>query len=632
MRRAPSAAAVLLLWAVLVAPSSVQTTGSSLSLFLLGHRIGTEQASLVRTGDVTELRTHFEYVDRGATVALDTTLTVRGDFTPLSFTSRGKSYRYFSVDTTVAKASGAANTFTLDGMAPIAAQGILIRYWLAHGRPPAITLEPSGDRVTIRETGPVFVTPSELGVLREFTIDGVTWGRQRLWLTQKDLRVVAAATTAGVLGFEAVDAALEPAVPVLIKSAIKARVAEAAVESRALKPVQRDAFALVGGRLIDGVADLPIENATVLIRNGRIAAAGPAHAVTIPSGVPRVDVSGQTILPGLWDMHAHVGLAEWGPVYLASGVTTARDMGGEMDVAIALREAWKDGSALGPRLLLAGLVDGPGAGSFGHVTAAGEQEGREVVARYKAAGFEQIKLYSLLNRPTVAAIVDAAHRAGMTVTGHIPNGMTLREVVALGMDHVAHLTVRGAPGSDELRDTIAFLKSRGTVIDPTISWSEMLGRSAQTPLSSLHPGLPHVAPPLRRLLESASGTGTPEQARERATRSLQVIKALHDAGVPIVAGTDKGVPGLSVVREIELYVEAGIGAMDAIRAATVVPARVMGLSNDTGSIAPGKRADLIVVDGNPLARIGDLRRLRLVAANGRLYDPNVLWTALSTQH
>ena len=364
------------------------------------------------------------------------------------------------------------------------------------------------------------------------------------------------------------------------------------------------------------------------MRDGRIAAVGAADATPVPRGVAVVDVKGKTILPGLWDMHAHVGLEEWGPVYLASGVTTARDMGGEFDVVTALRDAWKDGKAIGPRLLLAGLVDGPGPGSFGHVTAANPDEGRAAVERYKKAGFQQMKLYSLLDKPTTAAVIDAAHAAGMTVTGHIPGGLTMREVVEMGMDHIAHLTVRDAPGSDALRETIAFLKQHGTVIDPTLSWNELLGRSAQTPIASFIPRVEHVAAPLRRMLDSANGGNvTPAQARDRIARSLQIVKALHDAGIPIVGGTDKGVPGVSLAREIELYVEAGISPIDAIRAATAVPARVMGLADDSGTIRPGLRADLIVVDGNPLERIADIEKVALVCANGRLFDPAPLWRA-----
>jgi imidazolonepropionase-like amidohydrolase len=503
-----------------------------------------------------------------------------------------------------------------------------VRYWLAHGRPAAITAQPSGDRVTVREVRDLSMGISRTrGPLREFTIDGVAWGRQRLWLSAADLSVMAAVSSVGVLGFEAIAASLVPA-DVLATAAVHARLREAATEWAAIRPAQSGTFALTNGRLIDATGAPPIERATVVVRDGRITAAGPADTTGVPAGVPVVDVAGKTILPGLWDMHAHVGLTEWGPVYLASGVTTARDMGGEFDVVTALRDAWRNGSALGPRLLLAGLVDGPGPASFGQVTAANPDEGRTVVRKYKDAGFQQMKIYSMLDKPTVAAVIDAAHAAGMTVTGHIPIGLTLRDVVEMGFDNVAHLVVRDAPATDAMRDTIAFLKSHGTVIDPTISWNELLGRSPQTPIESFQPGFAHVAAPLQRLIAGANGGQvTPQQAHDRLTRSLLIIKALHDGGIPIVAGTDKGVPGVSVAREIELYVEAGLSPLEAIRAATAVPAQVMGLAADSGTIAPGLRADLIVVDGNPLARISDIRNVRLVAVDGRLYDAAPLWAA-----
>src|SRR5215471_1855780 len=612
---------------------TAQPLSTRLSLYLLSHRIGEERSDITTTGDASVLRTHFEYVDRGTTVALDSTLTYRSDVTPLSFESHGKSYRYFSVDASVPAASTAPASFTLEGVAPVAAQGLLVRYWLAHGRPAFITLQPSGDRVTIRESR----QPLELDdafsrrkKLLVYTIDGLAWGRQRLMLWEDTHDLAAVVSSVGVLGFEAVAPPLDgqAAVAALVRSAIAQRVSEAEREAPATPPLHRGTFAFTNGRLIDATGAPPIERANVIVRDGRIESAGPVETTPVPRGVPAVDVTGKTILPGLWDMHAHVGLAEWGPVYLASGVTTARDMGGEFEVVTALRDAWRDARAIGPRLLLAGLVDGPGPASFGHVTAANPDEGRAAVRTYADAGFQQMKLYSLLDKPTAAAVIEAAHAAGMTVTGHIPNGLSMRDVVEMGMDHIAHLTVRDAPGSDALRDTIAFLKAHGTVIDPTQSWNELLGRSTGTPIESFQPGFAHVPPPLQRLIAGANGGAvTPEQARDRLARSLAIVKALHDAGVPIVAGTDKGVPGVSVAREIELYVEAGIAPIEAIRAATAVPARVMGLQKDSGTIAPGLRADLIVVDGNPLERIADIRRVRLVSANGRLYDPGPLWKA-----
>jgi imidazolonepropionase-like amidohydrolase len=395
-----------------------------------------------------------------------------------------------------------------------------------------------------------------------------------------------------------------------------------------VEPFRSSHYALTGARLIDGTGAAPVERAVVIVNNNRIEAAGSADTVRVPKGLPTIDVSGKSILPGLWDMHAHVGQAEWGPVYLAAGVTTARDMGGEFESVTTLRDSWRDGRLVGPRLLLAGLVDGPGPNAFGAVTAASIDEAQAVVRRYKNAGFQQMKIYSLLDKPTTKAVIDAAHASDMTVTGHIPNGLTLRDVVEMGFDNVAHLVVRDAPGSDAIKETIALLKAHGTVMDPTISWNELLGRSAQTPVASFQPGIEHTAPPLRRLIESANGGSvTPQQAQERLTRSLEVIKALHDAGLPIVAGTDKGVPGVSVAREIELYAQAGFTPMDAIRAASAIPAQVMGLDKDTGTIAPGLRADLIVVDGNPLTNISDIRKVTHVCANGRLFETAPLWSA-----
>jgi imidazolonepropionase-like amidohydrolase len=130
------------------------------------------------------------------------------------------------------------------------------------------------------------------------------------------------------------------------------------------------------------------------------------------------------------------------------------------------------------------------------------------------------------------------------------------------------------------------------------------------------------------MLESANGGNvTPQQAHDRLARSLQIVRALHDAGIPIVAGTDKGVPGVSLAREVELYVEAGFSPMDAIRAATAIPAQVMGLASESGTLVPGLRADLIVVDGDPLGRISNITNVVYVCAAGTLYEAAQLWPA-----
>src|SRR5204862_6580335 len=215
-------------------------------------------------------------------------------------------------------------------------------------------------------------------------------------------------------------------------------------------------------RLVDGTGRPPIGDAVVVVRDGRIVDAGPSTSVAIPAGMTTVDLAGKTIVPGLWDMHTHVTQIEWAPVYLAAGVTTARDMGNEFEFITALRDAIAAKRVLGPRLLLAGLVDGSGPNAFGVQYADTPEEAKTAVAKYHDAGVEQMKIYSLIKPPIVEAITAEAHRAGMTVTGHVPNNMTIVQAVEAGMDQVAHLAIRGAAGSDDVARTIATLKERKT--------------------------------------------------------------------------------------------------------------------------------------------------------------------------
>jgi imidazolonepropionase-like amidohydrolase len=220
----------------------------------------------------------------------------------------------------------------------------------------------------------------------------------------------------------------------------------------------------------------------------------------------------------------------------------------------------------------------------------------------------------------------------MTVTGHIPTGMTIEQAVTAGMDHVAHVPIRGEAGTPDVDRTIAFLAEHHTVVDPTQSWNELLGHAAGTPIAAFQPGVAKIPPPLNRLFSNAGAAGIDAAtARTRLERGLRIVRALHAAGVPIVAGTDEGIPGHSLHREIELYVEAGLTPMDALRAATAVPARAMKLDAELGTIERGKRADLVVLDASPLDRIANIRSVRWTISDGRIYDAAALWNAVRFQ-
>ena len=413
-------------------------------------------------------------------------------------------------------------------------------------------------------------------------------------------------------------------------------------------------LALVGGTLVDGTGRQPILDAAVVIDGDRIAAAGPRLQVTIPADATLINTSGKTILPGLWDMHAHFEQVEWGPIYLAAGATTVRDCGNEFEFIVAVRDAIRSGRGLGPRLLLAGLVDGTSPQALGIQRVDSPADAQAWVNRYHDAGFQQMKIYSSMTLENVTAVATEAHMLGMTVTGHVPNSMNLFQAVGAGMDQINHLHYvvvemmpEGTQSASLTRVQVAervasidvslpqaikvidFLKAHSIVVDPTVALTELGTASPARPFESFEPGTMKVAPELAAQYVIPTRGEPIKQARIAALqRDLQIIGALHAAGVPIVAGTDQGVPGYSLYREIELYVDAGFTPMEAIKAATIVPARVMGLDSELGTVEPGKKADLIVLGANPLDSIHNIRTVEKVVSGGTLYDSAPLWKSV----
>ena len=624
------------------AAAQASPDSGAIRVHLLGHAIGSERYVIHPNDGALALTDSFDLVDRGGRVQLASTLRFTPAFEPLHLRSVGRTYRFVNVDADVvvrgkqARVRNLEDSVTIDvprdffaiaGYAPLELQALLVRYWEAHGRPGRITTAP-GDpttSVTIEALGDARIRfPRRDAVaLRRFSIDGVAWGREILYLDGGS-RLAAIVTRANLLPLEGVREDLAEAYPAMLDSivadAARTELAAAARTSASVPRMAERDFALVAARIIDGTARPPIEDGAVVVRAGRIAAVGPRQTLKLSAGVRVIDARGKTIIPGLWDMHAHVALPEWGPAYLGVGVTTVRDMGGEMRWLVAFRDALGAGRVLGPRLLLAGLVDGGGPEAFGTIWADTPEQGRGVVDAYHNAGFQQMKLYTLIKPDVAGAIIRRAHDVGMTVTGHVPRAMTLESMVDSGTDNVAHLPVRGDTSSPAVKEQIRMLAAKRIVVDPTVSWTELLGHTRQPSLTSFQPGFAEAPWPLRASYGSVRNPAD-SAATDRAMRAqLAVIKAMHDAGVRIVAGTDYGLPGFSLLRELELYVDAGLSPLDAIRAATAVPAEVMGLRSESGTIAIGKRADLVVLDADPLVDIHNLRKGRWVVVGGVMLD------------
>ena len=628
------------------APAPATAIADSLRILYIGRPAGWEHYELSPSGGGMKLTSDYDWVDRGKRSHTQLTITTGKDYALKTFeTARiGDTSRTVTasveIDGTHAKVTRNGKAvdvpvpdvaYAVSSYYPTAQHLALIRYWESHGNPKTIAVVPGDPNpLTIKTRGVDTVgSGANRTVLARYTIDGAMWGINYLWLDGEG-RLAMFATGGGAgLSFKTVRAALMPLRDELMQVATRAQMAELVDITSRTRPLAEGRLALVGATLVDATGAPAVPNATVVIDNGRIAAAGPSVSTPVPPGARRIDVAGKTIIPGLWDSHAHLHQIEWIPTYFAAGVTSVRDMGSEWPLLVAMRKAIRSGTVTGPNLFFAGLIDGPGLTGFGEFSAATPEEGRAIVRRYHQLGFEMIKIYMALAPEVMAAICDEAHKLDMRCTGHVPNSMDLHEAIDAGMDQLAHFPVRGDLTTDEGKKQIAHFLAKKTIFDPTASWGEIGGKSAAEPMENIQPVLKHLPRPLLQehvasLGQSPSDTAT---SHARLARMLANIKAAHDAGVPIIAGTDEGIPAYSVYRELELYVKAGFTPMDALRAATAVAAQAMRVDKDLGTIATGKRADLLVLDANPLENISNIRTVRFVMKDGRMFDSAALWTA-----
>lgn len=594
--------------------------------------------------------------------SLRATLLTRDDLAALSFQIEGTRSLGVPIKTSIAirdqvatinsaqaVANGASREvtvpqtfFTFGGYVPLTMEMMLVRYWLTQGRPTRLALLPGGAAIVEYRGRDTATVAGRQVALQRYHLSGHNWGggwgRQTLWFDSNN-RLVAAVNLAtdSETNLTALRAGYESALSFFLKRAVNDSIQRLTGIADRLSPKANQPIALLGGTIVDVTGKDPIRNSAVVIQGNRIVAAGPRSQVKIPTGTRTIDVTGKYLVPGLWDMHAHMYQVELGPVYLAAGITTARDMGNDIEFSTSLRDAAKQGRGLGPHLLLAGYIDGKDEGQSFDVQVDTPAEARAAVQRYKQAGFEQIKIRDQVKPAILKVICDEAHRLGMTVTGHVPKSMDAIEAVEAGMDEISHLNfvapalepqAEGSKGnlSNELnspraRQSLKLLKDRGTVVDPTMATLELMVHPKSTPIALFEPGMAKVAP---ELLDQIEQKGMPAEAASEMEIALQfllnIIKAIHREGIPIVAGTDVSVPGFSLTRELELYVKAGLTPLEALQTATLTPARVMKLENEVGTIEAGKRADIIILDGNPLENISNVRKVKFVLTQGRLFD------------
>jgi hypothetical protein len=401
------------------------------------------------------------------------------------------------------------------------------------------------------------------------------------------------------------------------------------------------------------------EDQTVIVDNGIITKVGPAASVRVPASAQVIDGKGETLVPGLWDSHMHVGDDFTGPLLLSLGITSARDPGNDDSLTIARRERRAHGELLSPHVYPSSLIDGKGPYTAQVANVATTvDEAIALVRRAKANGFTGIKIYGTLNPDWVKPVAAEAHRLGLHVHGHLPAGMRTSRAIADGYDEITHIyfvmmeampddvvkvsnsiaRVEGPAkfakdvdlNAEPMKSLIATMARRHITADPTLVVVESLYVPENGDLSSAYAPYMGTLPPATERgfrqggLAVAQGY-TRADYRKSFAKLVELVGAMHKAGVPIVAGTDGS--GIELVRELELYVQAGFTPAEALAAATIVPARNVHVDKTTGSIAVGKVADLTLVEGDPSHTIGDLRNTRMVMMGGDLMDADALRTA-----
>jgi imidazolonepropionase-like amidohydrolase len=656
----------LLLAASLPASAQQPATSGTFVLHKFARSIGKETYSIQTSGDSYTLTSHFLFTDRNTPVPLETTFTASiADMAPKTYAAKGRSSRFAAMDdsftvtgdTLSLTQSGKTQTvsatgpwFITDGYSPVAMQEQMMRWWLSHSRPAEFTVYPSQAHVHIEPAATLTIGGKPA---HGYTVAGLIWGQEALWLNDAQDLVALVSIDAEFDHFEAVREPYAASLGAFISAAVQLDLAALAKLSASARMAPARRLAIVGATLEDSTGAPAISNSVILIEDGVIVAAGPRSSVNIPKGTTKLDATGKFAIPGLWDMHAHYEQVEWGPIYLAAGVTSVRDCGNEFDFIKTVHDELdrKQNPAIGPHLEFAGIIDGSGKdglakSTLGAVVADTPEQATALVLKYKSIGAKQIKIYSSVSPEVVKAITAAAHANGLTVTGHIPDGMTAIEGIDDGMDQINHFIylldyfiapVLGADGKPDYKqppvedmngpqakELIATMKTHHTVLDATMVVYE--GFRHSKPLNQLEPGLDHVAPQLYEALNSPPVPASRSDAFWKFTKDM--IATLHAAGIPIVAGTDQSVPGYSLHRELELYVESGFTPLAAIQSATIEPAKALGVQNESGSLEPGKRADVLLLDADPIADIHNTRKVWRTVAAGVVYDPAPLWTSV----
>src|SRR5436309_4427572 len=606
-------------------------------ILIQGNTAGTQTLERQPDGAV---RAEYSYNDRGRGDHITATWKLDGAGVPLEYDGHGNDYMKAPVEEHFEIKNGRASWKNRSEQGEQAVTGEA--FYLPMNPPPEFfgvlaraLLKAPNHKLALLPAGEATIEQTNAGStkLTEYRITGLGFSPQPIWLDHNG-------TSASVSPwFSVVPDGSETAISQLLDAQQKTDVAWSERIARALAHAPRGDLVIRNARLFDP-RDLRVTPATSVVVSGeRIVRVGRDSDVKAPANAEIIDAHDQFLMPGLWDNHQHFSEND-GALDLANGVTSARDMANDTETFLQRVARFDNGTELGPRVLKAGIIDGTGefAGPTKLRVDSVEQAIKDV-DWYADHDYAQIKIYSSIKQELVPIIADHAHARGLRVSGHVPAFMSAREFVDGGRDEIQHLNLivlnflfpevketrnrdrfikvaehagEFTPDKSEVRDFINFLQQHHTVLDPTISIFEGLfcgDPSAVTP--GLEEIVPRFPPQVRRAMLSGALEVPPDKQsayHEAFPAMLRLLKAIHDAGVTRIPGTD-ALAGYTLHHELELYVQAVIAPAEALRIATWTPALVMGVDKDRGVIAPGKLADMILVDDDPTKNIWDINNI-----------------------
>lgn len=429
------------------------------------------------------------------------------------------------------------------------------------------------------------------------------------------------------------------------------------IAQRFLTPAARAPVLFDNVQLFDADKGVFVADQAVLAQDGKIAAIGAAGSVKAPAGASTIDGRGKTLVPGIWDSHMHIG-DDWDVLSnMANGMTSFRSPGTTFDRAVDAVKRRASGELLMGEPFISVIIDkkDPLAAQGAEVVSS-EAEAIATVRKIKDAGLWGVKFYTSMNPAWIKPAAAEAHRLGLHVHGHVPATMKPSEAVAAGYDELTHLnfvvmesmpkevidkanTRQRMEGPARffkdvdldgplMKGFVADLAQRKTVVDPTIViFESLLTQDGGTPQPAYAPYMGIISPVLERAVFTSGGYPlvegyTRDDYRKSFGKMVELVRRLHEAGVPIVAGTDG--MGIELIRELEIYQQAGFTPAQALQSATILPAKVVKADQRIGSIAVGKEADMVLVDGDVSKELGALRRVVTVVSDGYVMDADAL--------